>query len=41
MKSAFHEFIYLCIIIFSIGPIRLFLKIKEGKLSVEQIVEDY
>ena len=27
--------------IFSIGPIRLFLKIKEGKTSLDKIKEDY
>jgi len=35
------EFGYVISIIFMLGPIRLFFKIKEGKTSLEKIKEDF
>ena len=35
------EFFYLIAIIFSLGPIKVFFKIKEGKTSLEKIQEGY
>ena len=32
---------YLVLMIFGIGPLRLFLKIKEGKTSLKKMEEDY
>ena len=37
----FDEFKYIIAFIFLLGPLRLFLKIKEGKTSIEKLVEDY
>ena len=36
-----HEIGYIFFFIFSIGPIRLFFKIKEGKTSIQKIKEGY
>mmetsp|Transcript_1878 Transcript_1878/g.3276 ORF Transcript_1878/g.3276 Transcript_1878/m.3276 type:complete len:81 (-) Transcript_1878:3-245(-) len=36
-----RELAYLILFIFSIGPLRVFLKIKEGKTNLRKIVEDY
>lgn len=35
------DFGYLVLMIFGIGPLRLFLKLKEGKTSLDKMQEDY
>ena len=40
-KRCMDEVFYLIAIIFSLGPIRVFFKIKEGKTSLEKIKDDY
>ena len=37
----FTDLGYLVLMIFGIGPLRLFLKIKEGKTSLKKMEEDY
>ena len=41
LGAAFREVGFLMLFIFSLGPIRVFFKIKEGKTSVEKLVEGY
>lgn len=41
LTLAFSELKYIIAFIFLLGPLRLFLKIKEGKTSIEKMVEDY
>ena len=41
LSLGFHELQYIFAFIFLLGPLRLFLKIKEGKTSIEKMVEDY
>lgn len=38
---AIGEFGYILLLILMIGPLKVFLKIKEGKTSVQKLVEDY
>ena len=39
--QVWDELVYLFAMIFGLGPLRVFLKVKEGKTSVEEILEDY
>ena len=41
MSDILSELGYVIAYIFTLGPIRLFLKIKEGKITVDEIVEGY
>ena len=41
MSDILTELGYVILYIFTLGPIRLFLKIKEGKLTVDEIIEGY
>jgi len=36
-----NEFFYLIVMVFSLGPLRVFLKVKEGKTSLDKIIEDF
>ena len=41
IAEGIYEFGHLVLIVFTLGPIRLYFKIKEGKTSMEKIIEDY
>lgn len=41
MADIMSELGYVIAYIFTLGPIRLFLKIKEGKITVDEIVEGF
>ena len=41
LQQGLYEFLYIIAIIMMLGPLKLFLKIKEGKTSFEQMREDY
>ena len=40
-SHAMAELGYLMLFVYTIGPIRVFLKIKEGKTSIGKIIEDF